>query len=147
MIDEHISPGLEGTRLEGAPPPRIAPGSLGTPELIRRSVERTIALGKAELELARAELRADVAAEKKGAAGVGVAGVCAIVGLSLLCVAVVFALAESIPGWAASLFVAAAVLLVGTIAGLFGRKKLRKPLERTRRTVKEDVRWAKERLA
>ena len=42
----------------------------------------------------------------------------------------------------------AAVLAVGTIAGLVGwGKRVKKPLETTLRTLKEDARWAKERMA
>ena len=50
--------------------------------------------------------------------------------------------------WAAALVVAGGVLLVGTVAGLVGwGKRVQKPLETTLRTLKEDARWAKERLA
>jgi hypothetical protein len=40
------------------------------------------------------------------------------------------------------------VLAVGTAAGLIGwGKRVKQPLEATRRTVKEGATWAKERLA
>ena len=82
------------------------------------------------------------------AKGLGVAGLCAIWAVSLMLVAGAFALATVLPGWAAALIVAAAVLLVGTIAGLVGwGKRVKQPLEATRRTLKEDALWAKERLA
>ena len=44
--------------------------------------------------------------------------------------------------------VAAAVLAVGSIAGLVGwGKRVKQPLESTRRSLKEDALWAQERLA
>ena len=52
------------------------------------------------------------------------------------------------PGWAASLVVAAVVLAIGTAAGLWGwAKRVKKPLDTTRRSLQENVRFAKERIA
>lgn len=117
-------------------------------ELIRYTIESATQLAKKEIELAKSELRSDITKEVAMAKGLGVAGLCAIWAVSLMLVAAVFALATVIPGWAAALIVAAAVLLVGTIAGLVGwGKRVKQPMEATRRTLKEDVLWAKERLA
>jgi hypothetical protein len=107
-------------------------------------------LARAEVALAKAEVKADLRSEIKMASGLGIAGVCAIWTVSLLLVAVVFGIVEAgwMPAWAAALAVAAVVLLVGTVAGLVGwSKRVRKPLERTRRSVEENVKWAKERIA
>jgi uncharacterized membrane protein YqjE len=84
------------------------------------------------------------------AGGLGVAGLCALLTLELLLVAVVLALMEGgiLPGWAAALVVAAVVLAVGTGAGLWGwARRVRTPLDTTRRSLKEDVRWAKDQIA
>ena len=78
------------------------------------------------------------------------AGVCALLVVQLLLVAVVLALMESglLPGWTASLIVAAVVLAVGTAAGFWGwAKRVRAPLDTTRRSVRDGVRWAKEQVA
>jgi hypothetical protein len=107
-------------------------------------------LVRKELELARTEARQDLRAEVQMAGGLGVAGVCALLVLELLLVAVVLALTEGgvLPGWASALVVAAVVLLVGTAAGLWGwRRRVRRPLETTRRSVRDGVRWAKEQVA
>jgi putative superfamily III holin-X len=84
------------------------------------------------------------------ASGLGVAGVCALCTLNLLLVAIVFGLREGevMSGWLAALVVAAVVLAIGTIAGLVGwKRRVRQPLDATRRSVEDNVRWAKERLA
>ena len=82
------------------------------------------------------------------AKGLGVAGLCALWTVSLMLVAGALALGTVIPEWAAALVVAAAVLAVGTVAGLLGwGKRVKQPLESTRRSLKEDALWAKERLA
>jgi peptidoglycan/LPS O-acetylase OafA/YrhL len=115
-------------------------------ELARKASE----LARAEVALAKAEVKRDLRSEIKMASGLGVAGLCAIWTVSLLLVAIVFALSESglMPGWAASLVVAAVVLAIGTVAGLIGwAKRVRKPMEATRRSVEENLRWAKERIA
>jgi hypothetical protein len=63
-------------------------------------------------------------------------------------VACALALGKVLPEWAAALIVAGAVLAVGTIAGVVGwGKRVKKPMEATLRTLKEDALWAKERLA
>lgn len=117
-------------------------------ELIGHTIESATQLVKKEIELAKSELRADIKKEVAMAKGLGIAGLCAIWAVSLMLVAAAFALATVLPGWAAALIVAAAVLLVGTIAGLVGwGKRVKQPMEATRRTVKEGVLWAKERLA
>jgi hypothetical protein len=117
-------------------------------ELIGHVVDSATLLAKKEIELAKAELRKDLKAEVAMAKGLGVASVCALCTLNMLLVAGAFALAHVVADWAAALIVAAAVLTVGTIAGMVGwKKRVVSPLESTRRSLKEDARWARERLA
>ena len=117
-------------------------------ELIGHVIENATQLAKKEIELAKSELRADVKKEVAMVKGLGVAGLCAIWAVSLMLVAIALALGNLIPEWAAALIVAGVVLAVGTVAGLVGwGKRVKKPLEATRRSLKEDALWAKERLA
>jgi uncharacterized membrane protein YqjE len=121
-----------------------------TKDLVTQLAQKASLLARKEIELAKAELKSDVRTEIRMASGLGVAGVCALLTVQLLLVAVVFALFEGgvLPGWAASLAVAAVVLAVGTAAGLWGwAKRVRKPLDTTRRSLQDNVRLAKERLA
>lgn len=127
----------------------------GIRELPLREVVSAVAakaseLARAEVALAKAEVRQDIRSEIRMASGLGIAGVCAILTVALLLVSVVFALAESgtMPGWAASLVVAGVVLAVGTVAGLIGwAKRVKSPLDSTRRSLTESVKWTKERFA
>jgi uncharacterized membrane protein YqjE len=119
-------------------------------ELVTELAQKASLLARKEVELAKVEAREQLRAEVKMASGLGVAGVCALLTVQLLLVSVVFALAEAeiVRGWLASLIVAAVVLAIGTVAGLMGwKKRVRKPLPATRRSVQENVRWAKERVA
>jgi uncharacterized membrane protein YqjE len=149
-MDEH------GRLIEAGTPPRPAPRpadplrGLGTRDLVTEVARKASELARKEIELAKAEAKADLRSGIKMASGLGVAGVCALVTLQLLLVALVLALMEGevMPGWAAALLVAAVVLAIGTVAGLWGwAKRVRKPLDTTRRSVKENVEWAKERIA
>jgi hypothetical protein len=169
------APGVAGERprVAAEPPPRVAPErprisepprvaperprisepplrTMRTRELVTELARKASLLARKEVELAKAELKADVRAEIKAASGLGVAGLCAILTIQLLLVAVVLALMEGgvMPGWAAALLVGAVVLAVGTAVGLWGwAKRVRKPLDTTRRSLQEDVRWAKEQIA
>jgi hypothetical protein len=119
-------------------------------ELVAELAAKASLLAKKEIALAKSEAKEDLRREIRTASGLGVAGVCALCTLNLLLVAGVFALAEAevMRGWLAALLVAAVVLVVGTAAGLVGwKKRVRDPLDATRRSLEENVRWAKERLA
>jgi putative superfamily III holin-X len=117
-------------------------------ELLGHVVDSATLLAKKEIELAKSELRKDLKAEVAMAKGLGVAGVCALCTLNMLLVSGAFALAHVLADWAAALIVAALVLTVGSIAGFIGwKKRVTSPLESTRRSLKEDARWARERLA
>ena len=63
-------------------------------------------------------------------------------------VASVIALMPYVDGRLAALVIAGAFLLIALVAAAMGwRYHVKKPLARTRKTVEEDVRWAKEQLA
>ena len=117
-------------------------------QLVGHVVESATLLAKKEIELAKAELRRDMKSEIAMAKGLGVGAVCALCTINMLLVALALALAHVMADWLAALIVAAGVLLVGTVAGLVGwGKRVKSPLESTRRSLKEDALWAKERLA
>ena len=124
--------------------------ALSTRDLVTELARKASELARKELALAKSEMKEDLRSEIKMASGLGVAGVCALVTLEMLLVALVLGLAEAglLPGWALALIVAGVVLVIGTVAGLIGwKKRVRSPLEVTRRSVRENVRWVKERMA
>lgn len=126
----------------------MRPVDVPTGELLEQLVAKASKLARKEVELAKAELKRDIRAEAAMAKGLGIAGVCALVTLNLLCVALALFLGNWMPEWGGALVVAAGVMLIGTIAGFVGwKRRVTKPLEQTRRTLGEDVQWAKERIA
>lgn len=144
--EKHMEPDVGEVAVRpGAPAPL---STLSTADLIGQVTGKAALLAKKEIELAKAELRADIKKEIAMASGLGIAGVCALITVTLLCVAAVLALATVMPGWGAAFVVAGIVLAIGTVAGLVGwGKRVRNPLAKTRKSLKEDVRWAKERIA
>jgi hypothetical protein len=119
-----------------------------TMELVREVASKTSALLGKEVELARTELKNDFAAELATVKGFAVAAVAAILTLNMLLVAAVFALLPYVAGWLSALVIAGAMLLVAAVAaGIGWHHHVTRPLERTRRTLTDDLRWAKEELA
>ena len=116
--------------------------------LVHRLSEEIPELVRSEIRLAQAEM-----AEKGRRVGVGVgmfsaAGLLAFFGVATLIATAVLALAEALPGWAAALIVAAALLLGAGILALVGKGRVSsgQPLkpERAVAGVREDVAILKE---
>lgn len=134
--------------MERLPGTAVRPSEVPTGELIELVIAKVSQLARKEVELAKVEIKQDLKKEAALAKGLGVAGVCALVTLNLLAVALALFLARFLPAWGAAVVVAAAVMLVGTIAGVIGwKRRVTEPLKETRRTLEEDVKWAKERIA
>lgn len=119
---------------------------VSTPSLISQLVHDASELLKKEVALARAEVRSDVADAVRRVLGMAIAALFGFLGVALLCAAAVLGLTNRMEPWEAALLVAAIVF--GIAGGLFAMTKAKEhpPLERTRRTLKEDVQWAKERI-
>ena len=156
MAETKDRPALPGPRnmmkLPDRPPlSREVPVSvegLSNRELVGHVIESATLLAKKEIELAKAEMKKDLKAEVAMAKGLGLGALCALFTVNLMLVAAALALGNVIAEWAAALIVAAVVLAVGTAASVVGwKKRVTHPLESTRRSLKEDVLWAKERLA
>jgi hypothetical protein len=128
-------------------PPTGTPAALSTPQLLSAISRETQELLKTQLELVKAEMKADLARELSMVKGLGVAALAVLAGVNLLLVTAVFALARTMPGWLAGLLLTAVVWLAGAGAAFYAwRVRVRKPLERSRRAVEQDVHWMKERL-
>lgn len=142
---EWLTNGGEGRRLVQD---SDAVRALSNRELIAEITATVARLARAELELAKAEIRADVQAELATVKLAALAALAVLLGVNMLLVAGVLALATSIPGWMAALVVGGVLLAGGVVAGYIGwRHMVTNPLALTRQTVREDARWVKERLA
>lgn len=117
-----------------------------TGELLHELKTDVLAISRAQVELAKAELKDTFEREVRLAAGLGIGGVCALIFVNLLLVALILAIANHLPGWLGALIVALAVAAIGGGAVVFGwSRRARHPFQRTRRTLQEDAQWVRER--
>jgi len=141
-----IMPNRQQTELFGPQHERVT--GLSTFQLMKEIASQAGLLVKKQVELARTELRADARREAKAAGGLGLAAIGAIITVTLLLVTVAFALAQVMPAWAAGLIVSGFMaLVVGVIAGVSWTRRVKKPMEHSRRELRQGVRFAKERFA
>jgi len=128
--------------------PTESPRDLSAAALVKEIGAEVSHLAHKQLELAMAEVKADSKRKAGAAAGLSIATIFGFVALNLLFVSAALALASWMPAWAAGLIVAGLTLVIALAIGLTAwNKRVIDPLARTRRTIKEDVRWSKEKLA
>lgn len=138
------------------PQPRRTPPGVGRPtgqpetpggertlgQLVADASKDLSSIMRAEVALAKVEIKRDVMAAAIGSAMFAVAAVFALLALPLLLIAAAYGLvAAGLAPWLAFLIVAGALLVLGAIVALIGltrMKKIKAP-ERTIRTSKETV--------
>ena len=142
-LDESAKEAAMATGRNGGPP-----RELSNRALIGEITAKASLLVRKEVELARAEIRADLRSELATAKALVIAFVTALTAVNLLLVAGVLALAVVIPGWMAGLIVGGSLLIIAAAVGAIGwSRRVTAPLAVTRQTLKEDLQWAKERVA
>ena len=118
-------------------------------DLARRLSLQTTELVRHEVELAKAELREKGKRAGAGAGMFGGAGALGLYALGALTAAVIAGIAEALPVWAAALIVAAVYGAGAGILALRGKSKVQQATppvpEQTVQSVKEDVRYTKQR--
>ena len=121
-----------------------APEGLGA--LISGVIKDLQDLLRAEVQLAKTELREDASAAGKAIAFIAAGAFIGLVGFIFLMQAIVWILDEFMNDWIAAGIVALALLLIAAILAMSGRSKLSqanlKP-EQTIASLKEDRDWAK----
>ena len=103
-------------------------------------------LMRQELELAKAELKAEAGRVGKGAGMLGGAGLAGWFALLFLSLALMFLLDNWLPVEAAALITTGIWAVIAGVLTLVGRTRLQEAnpqLPKTQQTLKEDVQWAK----
>ena len=119
------------------------------PELVRSIATDTSTLLRKEMELGKQEIVEAVTARLKAAGSLAAVGLLFMFMLIFLALAGAAALDIVLPSWASRLIVAGGFLILALPVALFGLRRLKRPSlapEETKRTVKEDVQWAKQQL-
>ncbi len=120
-----------------------------TLELVRSIVTGTSTLVRKEVELARQEVVEGVTSKLKGAIAMAAGAVLGLFVLGFLGLAAAYGLDLVVAPWLSRLIVAGAFLLLAALAAVLGMRALKKGTlvpEKTKRTVKEDVEWARAQL-
>jgi hypothetical protein len=126
-----------------------SPKEQSTVGLVRSIASDTTMLVRKEVELAKQEITEAISARVKAAAAMAVAGVLGLFVLAFLAAAAAAALDKVMAAWLSRLIVAGgfALLALGGLA--FGIRRMKVPPlapTETKRTVKEDVEWARAQL-
>lgn len=124
-------------------------GQRSTVDLVRSIAGDTSTLVKKQVELAKQEVVEGISAKVKGAAAMAAAGVLGLFVIGFLGLAGAYALDLVVAPWASRLIVAGSYLLLAAITGLVGLRVMKRRSiapEETKRTVKEDVEWARAQL-
>lgn len=111
-------------------------------QLVADATNEMSGIVRAEIALAKAELRADVKNGAVGGALFGVAGYLAFLASILLVIAAGFGLVRAgLDAWLAFLIVAVVLLLLAGVLALVGKSRVSKvgPPERTIRSTKETL--------
>ena len=140
----HFVETMESLDKEAIPPLDTTP----TNQLVKELVQTMTGLVKTHVELAKTEAMAQARREARAGMFMASAGLVALYGLMFLLAAGAAALAIVLPTWLALLIVA--VVTFGCAAAMGGigyKKRVKRPLWRTRETIEEDVRWLKPRTA
>jgi uncharacterized membrane protein YqjE len=128
-----------------APPVRQRP--LG--EVVASVVGGFRTLVRRHAELAKIEIAEAASARAVGAGMFAGAAVVGMYALGFLAAAIAAGLAVILPVWAAILIVAVLLLVAAAVLAMAGRRALQSAPaagERTRETLKEDARWAKQQI-
>lgn len=115
------------------------------PQLVREALDETKQLVKLEVELAKDEVRQELADAKRSAIMFAVAAVAALLAAAMMFVALALAI---FPGPVPALAIGGVLIATAAILGFVGYKKVpKKPLDRTRRRLETDARVIKEGMA
>jgi len=129
--------------LNPMPPTRLPEAS--SSELVKEALAEAKHLIHLEVELAKEELRREVAATKKAAITLGVGALVLVLALSLLLVALALAI---FPGPVPALMIGLVLLAGAVVAGVTGVGLLpKKPLGQTLRRLEKDIEVVKEHVS
>jgi len=111
---------------------------------IVRNIQEII---RSEVRLAKTEIREETLKVKPAAIMVGMGALCGVFAAFFLLLAAVYGLTRLMPDWAAALTVAFVVAIVAAIALTAGSQRFKQvhpAPDKTIRSIKENVEWAKQ---
>jgi len=123
---------------------RDAKGERSIGEVLKDIFSNVQEMIRAEIRLARAEIREEASKTASSAQMMAIGGVLALFALGFILVAIAQVLANVMPNWAASLVMGVVLGIAGVVLLTSGKKHLHAPTpNRTIENVKENVEWMK----
>jgi len=118
-------------------------------DLIAATTRDLSALMRTEVELAKTEIKEEVADAGRAGALIGAGALVGYLALLLLLLSAAWAIAEAIGPWAGLLIVGVVTAAVAAVLIIVGRKKLREVevAPNTIQSLQEDMQWAKQQLS
>ena len=126
----------------------MAAGDRSISEVLQDIVRNVREIVRAEVRLAKTEIKEEAVKAKSSSVLLGAGAVSALYSVLFLLFTAVYALSLVVPNWAGALIVAAALAIVAAVtltAGVKQFKQIHPTPERTVETIKENVEWAKQR--
>lgn len=113
--------------------------------LMKEITEDLSTLVRKEIELAKSELSESISTKVKGVAIIAIVATLGFFALIFVLLALRDGLDEFLWTWLADLATAGILLLIGILGAVIAKKKLATPIstELTKKTVKDDIQWAK----
>ena len=135
---------------EGPPPgDRLASEAQSIGGLVSGVIKDLQELVRAEIQLAKTEIKEDATAAGKAVGAMVAGGLVGLVGFIFLMLTLVYVLDIWLPLWVSALIVAAVLLVVAAVLALWGKNQLAATKlgpEQTIATLKEDQEWAKQQI-
>jgi uncharacterized membrane protein YqjE len=125
----------------------MAPAERSIADVLQDIIRDVQEIVRAEVRLAKTELREEAAKAKTAAGLLGGAAVTALFAVFFLLFSVVYALTLVMPRWAAALIVGVGLAVIATvmvIAGLKRFKRIQATPARAMDSMKENVEWVKQ---
>ncbi len=142
--------GFQGTGHAGeSPGKRLTSEAQGIGTLVGGVIKDLQDLLRAEVQLAKTELKEDAMAAGKAVGAMVGGGLFGLIGFIFLMLALTFGLATWLPLWASALIVAVLLFIIAAVLALWGKKELAATKlgpEQTIATLKEDQEWAKQQI-
>ncbi len=145
-VGEFQGDGVLGER----PADRLVDEAHGIGSLVGGVIKDLQDLLRAEIQLAKTELKEDAMVAGKAIGAMAAGGVVGLVGFVFLMLALTYGLATWLPLWVSALIVAVLLFVVAAVLALWGKNKLAATTlgpEQTIATLKEDQQWAKQQIS
>lgn len=125
----------------------MASGDRSISDILQDVIRNLQDIVRSEVRLATAEVREEITKAKSAGLLLSIGALSGMFGVFFLLLAIVYALSDVLPNWAAALIVALALAICAGIALSASRRRFKQvhpTPDKTIKSLKENVKWAKQ---